>query len=83
VCRFRTFRQRSLQVVDAGVFFLILSGGEIFLREDLVEIVEYARKLRFSVKLKTNAVRIRKAKAECIAALGVESVRNQRLLAPG
>jgi radical SAM protein with 4Fe4S-binding SPASM domain len=57
------------------VFFLILSGGEIFLRKDLFEIVEYARKLLFAVKLKTNAVMIRDAKAKRIAALGVESVQ--------
>jgi len=63
------------QMADAGVFFLILSGGEIFLRRDLLEIVEHARKLQFSVKLKTNAVMIRQAKAERIAALGVESVQ--------
>jgi len=63
------------QLAEAGVFFLILSGGEIFLRRDLFEIVEYARKLMFSVKLKTNAVMIRKAKAARIAALGVEQVQ--------
>ena len=63
------------QLAEAGVFFLILSGGEIFLRKDLFEIVEYARKLSFSVKLKTNAVMIRRARAERIAALGVESVQ--------
>jgi AdoMet-dependent heme synthase len=62
------------QLAAAGVFFLILSGGEIFLRKDLFEIVEHARKLMFSVKLKTNAVMIRKARAKRIAALGVESV---------
>jgi len=63
------------QLAAAGVLFLILSGGEIFLRKDLFEIVEYARKLMFSVKLKTNAVMIRKAKAKRIAALGVASVQ--------
>jgi radical SAM protein with 4Fe4S-binding SPASM domain len=63
------------QLAEAGVFFLILSGGEIFLRKDLFEIVAYARKLLFSVKLKTNAVMIRKARAERIAELGVESVQ--------
>jgi radical SAM protein with 4Fe4S-binding SPASM domain len=63
------------QFADAGVFFLILSGGEIFLRKDLFEMVAYARKLLFSVKLKTNAVMIGKAKAERIAALDVESVQ--------
>jgi len=63
------------QLAAAGVFFLILSGGEIFLRKDLFELVEYARKLLFAVKLKTNAVMIREAKAKRIAALGVESVQ--------
>lgn len=63
------------QLAAAGVFFLILSGGEIFLRKDLFEIVEYARKLTFSVKLKTNAVMIRKARAKRVAELGVESVQ--------
>lgn len=63
------------QLAAAGVLFLILSGGEIFLRRDLFEIVEYARKLMFSVKLKTNAVMIRKAKAKRIADLGVASVQ--------
>ena len=63
------------QLAEAGVFFLILSGGEIFLRKDLFEIVEHARKLMFSVKLKTNAVMIREKKAARIAELGVESVQ--------
>jgi radical SAM protein with 4Fe4S-binding SPASM domain len=63
------------QLAAAGVLFLILSGGEIFLRRDLFDIVEYARKLMFSVKLKTNAVMIRKAKAKRIADLGVASVQ--------
>jgi radical SAM protein with 4Fe4S-binding SPASM domain len=63
------------QLAAAGVLFLILSGGEIFLRKDLFDIVEYARKLTFSVKLKTNAVMIRKARARRIAALGVASVQ--------
>ncbi|HEY2345786.1 MAG TPA: radical SAM protein [Xanthomonadaceae bacterium] len=63
------------QMAKAGVFFLNLSGGEIFMRRDLFDIVERARKLMFSVKLKTNAVMIRKAKAARIAELGVESVQ--------
>lgn len=63
------------QLAEAGVFFLTLSGGEIFMRKDFFEILEHARKLRFSVKLKTNAVMIGRAKAERIAELGVESVQ--------
>lgn len=63
------------QLAAAGVFFLNLSGGEIFMRKDLFEIIEYARKLQFAVKLKTNAVMIRAAKAKRIAELAVESVQ--------
>jgi radical SAM protein with 4Fe4S-binding SPASM domain len=63
------------QLAEAGTFFLTLSGGEIFMRRDLFEIIGYARALTFSVKLKTNAVMVSRAKAERIAALGVESVQ--------
>src|SRR6266581_9662442 len=43
------------EMADAGVFILVLSGGEIFLRKDFFEILEYARRqLTFCVKLKTN-----------------------------
>ncbi len=63
------------QLADAGVFFLILSGGEIFLRQDLFEIIERARELTFAVKLKTNAVMIRNAKAKRLAELGIQEVQ--------
>src|SRR5207247_4811448 len=46
------------QMADAGVFFLTISGGEIFLRRDLFDILEHARRLMFSVKIKTNAILI-------------------------
>lgn len=63
------------QMADAGVFFLVLSGGEIFMRKDFMQILAHARKLMFSVRLKTNAVMIREARARRIAELGVESVQ--------
>ena len=63
------------QMAATGVFFLTISGGEIFMRRDLFEIVARARALGFSVKLKTNAVMVRAAKARQIAALGVDSVQ--------
>ena len=37
------------QLAQAGVFFLTISGGEIFLRPDLFDILGHARKLMFSV----------------------------------
>ncbi len=42
------------QLADAGSLYLTLSGGEIFLRKDLPEIVSYARKLHFAVRLLTS-----------------------------
>jgi radical SAM protein with 4Fe4S-binding SPASM domain len=63
------------QLADAGVFFLTISGGEILMRKDFFEILEYARTKMFSVKLKTNAVLIHEKEARRISSLGVESVQ--------
>jgi radical SAM protein with 4Fe4S-binding SPASM domain len=63
------------EMADAGVFILTLSGGEILLRKDFFEILEYARALTFCIKLKTNAVLIREREAKRIRDLGVESVQ--------
>jgi len=63
------------QLAEAGVFFLTLSGGEILMRRDFFEIVEYARMRAFCVKLKTNAVLIREKEAERLRDLDVESIQ--------
>lgn len=63
------------QLAEAGVFFLIFSGGEVFLRRDFFEILEYSRRLLFNVKIKTNAVMIREAEAQRIRELGVDTVQ--------
>jgi len=64
------------EMAEAGVFILTLSGGEIFLRKDLFEILEYARqRLTFCVKLKTNAILIREREAARICELGVEAIQ--------
>lgn len=63
------------QMADAGVFYLTISGGEILMRRDFFEILEYARAKTFCIKLKTNGVLIRAKEAERIQALGVESVQ--------
>jgi AdoMet-dependent heme synthase len=63
------------EMANAGVFILTFSGGEIFLRKDFFEILEYARRLMFCVKLKTNAVLIRESEARRIKDLGVESIQ--------
>lgn len=63
------------QLADCGTFFLTISGGEPFLRRDCFEILEFARSLRFSVKLKTNAVMIGAQHAARLRQMGIESVQ--------
>jgi len=63
------------EMAEAGVFILTLSGGEIFLRKDLFDILECARSLTFVIKLKTNAVMIREAQAARLRDLDVDSVQ--------
>ena len=63
------------ELAAAGVFFLTISGGEIFLRKDFFEILEHAHARTFCIKLKTNGIMIRKAEAARIRDLGVESVQ--------
>lgn len=63
------------QLAEAGVFFLTFSGGEVFMRRDFLELVEYARRLLFNVKIKTNAVMIGEAEAQKIRALSVDTIQ--------
>ena len=63
------------QLAEAGVFFLTFSGGEVFMRRDFLELVEYARRLTFNVKIKTNGVMIHEAEAKRLRELGVEQVQ--------
>lgn len=42
------------QLRNLGVFELILTGGELFIRKDILEIIERARQLFFKVTLLTN-----------------------------
>ena len=63
------------QLAAAGTLFLIFSGGELLLRTDFFELLEYACALRFDVKLKTNALLIRQAEAIRIRDLGVRQVQ--------
>lgn len=46
------------QLSQIGCFHLAFTGGEIFLRKDLFEIVERASNLGFAIKLLTNATMI-------------------------
>jgi len=51
--------------------FLILTGGEPFLRKDLFEIASYAAEKRFTTVLGTNGVLLREREAKAMRAHGV------------
>jgi AdoMet-dependent heme synthase len=63
------------QLVDAGVFFLVFSGGEIFMRRDVWELIEYARSRMFCLKLKTNAFMIGEKEADLLAGMHLDGVQ--------
>lgn len=58
----------------AGTMFLVLSGGEVFLRRDLFEILGRARRLGFLVRLFTDGYFVDERSADRLAALHVPEV---------
>ncbi len=63
------------ELADAGTFFLTFSGGEVLMRRDFFELLEYARHLMFNVRIKTNAVMIGPEEARRMVELGVDQVQ--------
>jgi AdoMet-dependent heme synthase len=58
----------------AGTLYLTFSGGEVFLRPDLFELIAEARRLRFDLRLKSNALLITAERARRLRELGVRQV---------
>jgi AdoMet-dependent heme synthase len=63
------------QLAQSGTLFLTLSGGEIFLRDDLFELLEFARSLHFDISLKTNALLIDAEQARKLRDLSVRRIQ--------
>jgi radical SAM protein with 4Fe4S-binding SPASM domain len=63
------------ELAAAGTLFLTFSGGEIFLRADLFELLEWGRHLRFDLSLKTNGLLITAERAQELRRLGVRRVQ--------
>jgi radical SAM protein with 4Fe4S-binding SPASM domain len=68
-----------LKVLDdlarSGALFLTFSGGEIFLRPDLYEILAAARRLHFDISLKSNALLVTPERAARLREFGVRRVQ--------
>lgn len=62
------------QMVLAGTFYVILTGGEPFTRPDFMEIVESARKRRLSTTIFTNATLITDDQIDWLKDLYVDEV---------
>ena len=63
------------QLALAGTLFLTFSGGEIFLRADLFELLEFARSQHFDISLKTNALLIDVERARKLRELSVRKIQ--------
>jgi radical SAM protein with 4Fe4S-binding SPASM domain len=59
----------------SGTLFLTFSGGEIFLRPDLYEILTAARRLHFDISLKSNALLVTPERAAKLHEFGVRRVQ--------
>jgi radical SAM protein with 4Fe4S-binding SPASM domain len=63
------------ELAALGVLFLTISGGEPTLRKDFLHLVAYARRLRFAVKVYSNALNIDEAMAQELGRLAVQEVQ--------
>jgi AdoMet-dependent heme synthase len=67
-------RRLLAELAAAGALYLTFSGGEVFLRRDLFELIAEAKRLRFDLRLKSNALLVSEAHARRLAELGVRQV---------
>jgi radical SAM protein with 4Fe4S-binding SPASM domain len=58
----------------AGAMYAVFTGGELFLRDDIFDIIGCAKKLAFDVRLFTNGVLVDSSTASKVSAAGVSAV---------
>ncbi|MSP71212.1 MAG: radical SAM protein [Myxococcales bacterium] len=70
--------EEGVRILDelsaAGTLFLLLSGGDLFLRKDALDIIRAARARQFDVKINTHGNFIDDALADALAEVGVSKV---------
>jgi len=62
------------QLAAAGTLHLVFTGGEPFLRQDLLELCEYARKLEFDLRVFTNGTLIDNSYAEFLSEICISGI---------
>lgn len=63
------------QLADMDTFAVTLSGGELLLRRDILELIGHARSRGLFVNVKTHGGKVDEAMADALAALGVTMVQ--------
>ena len=62
------------QLVEAGTFTILFSGGDLFVRPDAIDVLAAARARRFDVRVNTHGNHITEALADRLAEIGVAKV---------
>ena len=62
------------QMRDAGIFFLAIGGGEPLLRDDLFQVIKYARENFIAISIVTNGLLINKEIAKNFDALNLKTI---------
>lgn len=63
-----------LKLKKAGVLYLVFTGGEPFMRKDILELVKYARKLKFDLRIFTNGTLITETEARILASANLSGI---------
>lgn len=65
------WKRTFVELRAAGCLYLTLTGGEVFLREDIFEIISFARNLGFCVTIFTNGTLLDKEKIKLLKELNI------------
>lgn len=63
------------ELVSIGTYEINIGGGEPFLRDDLLQIITYARKIGMNVSLSTSGLFVSRVVAKKIAEVGLKKIR--------
>ncbi|MBQ4059496.1 MAG: radical SAM protein [Lachnospiraceae bacterium] len=71
---FDEYKQILHQLKDMGCVYLLLTGGEVCLRKDFIEIAQYAVSLGFLVDIYTNGISITDEQFDELCAMKINSI---------
>lgn len=62
------------ELKDAGALFIVFTGGEVFMREDILEILKAARDRKFAITVFTNGSLLDERVVKIMADIGVKDI---------